>query len=162
MKSKICEDMVGAKFSDMIFQPTANILSTENMFVINFVKNKKLYSLHVFCSIRVLCSNQILLTSADEFVGRDYQLLNASNDVAESLVGYNISKIKQLSQHTIITKIELRDCGDLIIVLSNDVIIEVRPDCLLDMFEHFRLFEYKNYANIIIVLNKNQNVCIEQ
>lgn len=150
MKYKILDEIIGAKFSDIIFQPTKNIMSPTNMYSINFVKGKKLYSLHTFCFLRFICANKIILTSTDECFDKDYKPVD-SYEKSSSLVDLTISNVKRLAIDAIISKIEFLGCGDLIITLSNNITIEVRPDCLMESFEYYRLFEYGDPANQIIV-----------
>ncbi len=150
MKHKILDEIIDAKFSDIIFQPTKDIISTTNMYSINFVKGTKLYSLHVFCFLRFIYDNKIILTSTDECFNKDYMPVS-HYEKSCSLVDLTISNAKLLATGTTVTRIELLGCGDLIITLSNNITIEVRPDCLMNSFEYYRLFEYSDSTNPIIV-----------
>ena len=150
MQHRIFEEIKDAKFSDMIFQPTKNIISATNMYVINFKKGRKLYSLHVFCSLRVIFDNKILLTCTDELLDENHNRIDSTNEIG-SLVDCNISIVKQLASQSTVSLVEIYDYGDLIISLSNGMIIEVRPDYLGNSFEYYRLFEYGNPSNKVIV-----------
>ena len=159
MDSKILKDITNSRILDIIYQPTEGIISPSNMYVINFNKEGKLFSLHVFCSLRILLNNRILLTSCDEIINLKYELINSEID--SSLVEHNISNVKKMVEKSVVTVAEISECGDLIITLSNKMIIEVRPDCLLNMFEYYRLFEYADLNNKITVSCMNGNICIK-
>ena len=150
MRHKIFDEILTSKFSDIIFQPTKNIIAPTNMYVINFVKEKRIYSLHISCFLRILLNNQIILTSTDECFDKNYKLIT-EYDKKYSLVHYNISNVKQFALGAVVSSIEISGCDDLVITLSNNMIIEIRPDCLMDSFEYYRLFEYTNPINQVIV-----------
>ena len=160
MKSKLLDEIISSKFSDLIFQPTQNLISPTNMYVINFVKEKKLYSLHVSCFLRIVLDNQILLTSTDECFDINYNPISKYSE-KDSLVNYNISCVKQLALNSTISTITISKCGDLVITLSNNIAIEVIPDCLMNSFEYYRLFEYNNFNNKIVVSFMDKSICIE-
>ena len=150
MKHKILDEIIGAEFADIIFQPTKNILSPTNMYSINFVNKKKLYSLHVFCFLRIVCDNKIILTSTDECFDKEYRIIDNYYE-KQSLLNLTLSNTKRLAANATISTVESLECGDLIIRLSNNMVIEVIPDCLMKSFEYYRVFEYNHPSNKFVV-----------
>ena len=150
MKHEILNEIINSDFSDIIFQPTKNIFSPTNMYVINFVKGKKTYSLHIFCFLRIVLNDQILLTSTDECFDKDHKPVTEYNK-DNSLVNYNISNVKKIALDSTVIDVQFLNCGDLIITLSDNTTIEVRPDCLMNSFEYYRIFEYENQNNQLII-----------
>ena len=142
MKNSLFEEIVNSQFLEIIFQPTKNIISPSNMFVINFAKNRRIYSLHIFCFLRIMKNQKILLTSSDEFVNLNYKISEFYNNTEESLLTHNISNVNKILYNSRINFVDFYECGDLIIEFNENITIEVRPDCLVDQFEYYRLFEY--------------------
>ena len=159
MNHKIFNEIKNSVFSNMIFQPTKDIISPTNMFVINFTKEHSLFSFHIFCSLRVLLNNQILLTGSDEFISCKHTLIG---DGDKSLVEHNIKNVKSLAKNMTIKNVEVKEYGDVILTLSNEMVFEIRTDCLLNSFEFYRLFDYNDPVNKVVVLWRDGNVIFEQ
>ena len=160
MNNDLLESLIGLKLTNVLFQPTAGILSPDNMFVLNFEKENAFFSLHVFCFLRVLMNNRLLLVSSDEFVGTDYHILDSSASTKDSIVYYNVDNVQQKSCGAIVLQTELHDCGDLEIRLSNDMVIEIKIDCSIDGYEYYRLFDYYG-TNQLVVCNKRGKIVFE-
>ena len=158
MKHKMLNMMKNVQFYNIIFQPTKGVFAPDNMFVINFLKEDKIISLHVFCFLRIVVNNELLLTSSDEYVDLSYKQLSNGETWENSLVKANISKVNKLLKNTCVESVNLLECGDFIIQLPNKIKIEVRPDCLLDGYEHYRLFELEDFSHSIKIINKDRKV----
>ena len=66
-------------------------------------------------------------------------------------MNYNISNVKKIALDSTVIDVQFLNCGDLIITLSDNTTIEVRPDCLMNSFEYYRIFEYENQNNQLII-----------
>ena len=158
MKNNLFDSLIGLKLTNIIFQPTAGIISPTNMFVLNFKKGKVFYSLHAFTFLRIMQDNRILLCSSDEFVNNDLHLMDSDGTIEDSIIGHNINNVKKLSRNATVTQATLFDCGDVQIKLSNNVIIDIIIDSTIDGFEYYRLFDYNSSAPHMVVENVNGEI----
>ena len=160
MKNNLFESLLGLNLTNVLFQPTEGLLSPDNMFVLNFENEKSFFSLHVFCFLRVMMNNRILLVSSDEVVSMDYHILDSNASTKNSIIYHNIKNVQQMSYGAIVSQAVLYDCGDVEIRLSNDMVIEIKIDCSIDGYEYYRLFDYYG-TNQLVVCNKKGRIVFD-
>ena len=153
MKKNIFESLIGLKLTRIIFRSTEGTISPGNMFELIFEKEGKSFSLHVFCLLRIMMGNSIVLVSSDEFVDTDYRLIDSEASSKESIVYQNIVNVQQKSHNAEVTQATLKECGDVSICLSNNTIIEIIIDCSAEGFEYYRLSDNDNCYNLIVAKN---------
>ena len=154
MKNKVFERLVGFKLTNILFQPTKGLISPDNMFVLNFENSNTLLSLHVFCFLRIMMNNRLLLVSSDEYVDTNYNLIDLEVPTKESMVYKNATNVQRKTSHAVVTQATLMKSGDVLIKLSNDIIIEIFIDCNVDGYEYYRLSDYYSGSNLLVVYNK--------
>ena len=153
MENNIFDNLIGYEMTRIIFRPTEGITPPDNLFELIFEKENKTVSLQVFCLLRIIMNNSIILVSSDEFVDTDYRLIDSVESGKESIVYQNIARVQQKSRNAKVTQATLRECGDVLIRLSNNIIIEIIIDCSADGFEYYRLSDNDNCTNLIIAEN---------
>lgn len=153
--------LVGKKFDSIFYQPVQNILSDDNMFVINF-ENKK-YSLHSFCFTRIIRKDSILLTSSDEYFDKNYNKLdieiyeeNLQNEFRDSLVSKSCEAVRNFLYNAKVESVLINDVADITIKMDNDALIEIRPDCLYNNYEYYRFIN--EHAHHIVCFENGQLV----
>jgi len=144
------ESLIGFKMTKILFRPTNGITAPNNMFELIFEKGNKNFSLNVFCLLRIMMNNSILLTSSDEFVDTNYHLIGSEASEQVSIVYKNIVNVQQKSCNVKVTQATLKECGDVLIRLSNNIIIEIIIDCAADGLEYYRLSDNDNGNNLIV------------
>lgn len=152
--------LIGATFVDFIFQPTKGIIAPDNMFVINFKNMNILYSIHVFCFLRINKNNNILINSSDEYVDVNHSLLleeNAKNSILLS----SINKIKCILAKEKIEKAFIEECGDLIISFSNDVKLKAIIDCSIEGYEYYRIIDFNKSKPLILARCNKEKVLLQ-
>jgi hypothetical protein len=152
--------LVGATVKDIIYQPVAGLLSDGNMFVIN-LKNNTSYSLHTFCSLRIIHNGEIVLTSSDEYFDKNFNKLDAKdyeaacgNKFINTLLSKNISYVKRLLKSSKIQTISISETADIKIVFDNNVTFEIVPDCLYEGYEYYRFIDATHNHYVVGFNNK--------
>ena len=144
MKNKILLDIVESEFLNINFSKSNETTSPQNMFVIDLYKQNKKYTIYVYCFLRIIKENQILLTSSDEFLNKEYRLINEFCKEDDSLIFYNLKNVNNILYKNKVLSIEFSNTNDLTIVLSENIKIEIIIDCLLDEFICYKICELEN------------------
>jgi len=141
---------VGKKLIDILYQPVAGILSDGNVYILNFENE---YSLHIFCFMRIHQNGKILLTSSDEYFNVSNEKLtdeeyreSLNNKFNNTLLLKNIKLVKKLIKNIPIKTILVNDVADIIIELESNIVIEIKPDCLYNNYEYYRIFSLKKHS----------------
>lgn len=151
----IIREIIGSSISDIFYQPVKDLISSDNMFVINFGE-KCIYSLHVFCFLRIRDENEIILTSSDEYFSNDFMQLNSKvydsrDEFEKSLLFITIKTVKSRLKGSIIRSVTINNIGDIIIQFDNGIQMEIIPDCMFQDYEYYRFFNTKKFSPHYIV-----------
>lgn len=155
----IMQRLVGKRLINIFYQPTANIIAVDNMFVINFGSNRVEYSLHSFNYVRFRDNKDILLTSADEYFSPEYthlsdEEINSQEGFEKSLIPVRIKNVKQLLKNAKVEKVEVKPWGDIDIRFDNGIVLEVSIDCSYEGYEYYRFIDVKNKKHYVVNFKK--------
>ena len=156
--------LIGCKLCDIIYQPTAGILSDDNMFVFNFKGENDFLSLHVFAFARIRKRENILVMSSDEFFDENYNKITDYSNGAfleGTLLKKRIESIKESSKEMTVKNVMLKSCGDLYVYFSNDMVLEIEIDCHYQDYEYYRLIDVNNENNYIVLQFKDEKVTFD-
>jgi hypothetical protein len=137
----IMQNIVGKKLN--------NIFKQLDFFIINFGVEIE-YSLHTYCFLRVKTSNEIILTSSDEYYLPNYKHMSQraykQDELHEnSLLKITAEKTKEILKNAIVKKVKITNTADVIIVFDNGVINEMLPNFQQQKGEFFRFFKYHHH-----------------
>lgn len=157
----IMQRLVGKRLINIFYQPTANIIAEDNMFVINFGSNKVEYSLHSFSYVRFRNSKHILLTSADEYFSPKYTHLTdeeiySQDGFEKSLIPVRIKNVKQLLKNARVVKVTVKDWGDIEINFDNEIVLEVSIDCSYEDYEYYRFIDVLKKRHYVVTFKKGE------
>ena len=164
--SKMFKELIGLKVNEIYFQPTAGLLSDDNMFVFNFVGKEKIFSLHCFTFLRVIEKDQIILTSSDEFFDIEYhKIAEQSNDdfTERSLLKLRIDKLKDRLKNNAVKNVVCHKSGDVTIIFSSAITMSLYIDCHYCEYEYYRLLDLtKENKYLVTFFDSNivKTICV--
>lgn len=158
LNSLIC--LKGKRVNGIFYQPTKSILGS-NFYVINFGNNNQ-YSLHVATLLRIRQNNTIIMTSNDEFLAPDFNILDSSQKqefYEKSLLAASIKNAENILNSAYVESININDIGDICIQFNNDIYIDILIDCQENNFEFYRFIMFnEDDLDRHIVVNINNGI----
>ncbi len=134
------------------------------------------YSLHIASAVRVCCGDKIILNLSDEFLTKEglpkgkeaYERLDTAGFIndPDSLLAENIARVNQLLKGKRVKKVDVSKWQDLTITFSDDIEIQIMPDCLEKDFEYYRFIEFipyyddklNDYKSVHYVVKNTQSI----
>lgn len=146
--------IIGLEIYNIFYQRFYDLISMDDIFVINFSKEENLYSFHVPCFVRILKKNSILLTSSDIYFSSEHKRLT-TEDIEhnkENLLDIAIKDVNEQLKNSIVVDVFVNTIGDVDIKFSNDMVIQIQVDCRMHDYEFYRFIqrEYNTLINHVI------------